>query len=117
YRAHEFDYAMKKSGCRALILSAGHKNNDYCATLRACAPEIDAADPGKLRFEGLPKLEIVIRLGADKTPGCSISTTSPLLRPRATAPRSRPSTRRCSSTIPSTSNSRREPPAPRRARR
>ena len=23
YRAHEFDYAMKKSGCRALILSTG----------------------------------------------------------------------------------------------
>jgi len=24
YRAHEFDYAIKKSGCRALILSPGH---------------------------------------------------------------------------------------------
>ena len=44
YRSHEFDYAMKKSGCRALILSPGHKNNDYFASLRTCAPEIDAAD-------------------------------------------------------------------------
>ena len=69
YRAHEFDYAMKKSGCRALILSAGHKNNDYFASLRTCAPEIDAAEPGKLRSERLPKLEFVIRLGADKSPG------------------------------------------------
>ena len=38
YRSHEFEYAMKKSGCRALILSPGHKNNDYFASLRACAP-------------------------------------------------------------------------------
>ena len=69
YRSHEFDYAMKKSGCRALILSTGHKNNDYFASLKTCAPEIDAAQPGKLRSNGLPQLEFVIRLGADKSPG------------------------------------------------
>src|SRR5580692_3640585 len=63
YRAHEFDYAIKKSGCRALILSPGHKNNDYFASLRTCAPEIDAAEPGQLQSKGLPKLEFVIRLG------------------------------------------------------
>ena len=32
YRSHEFDYAIKKSGCRALILSPGHRNNDYFAS-------------------------------------------------------------------------------------
>jgi fatty-acyl-CoA synthase len=69
YRSHEFDYAIKKSGCRALILSRGHKNNDYFDSLRTCAPEIDAAEPGKLRSERLPKLEFVIRLGADKSAG------------------------------------------------
>ncbi len=69
YRSHEFDYAMRKSGCRALILSRGHKNNDYFSSLRSVAPEIDAAIPGKLASKGLPKLEIVIRLGAEKTPG------------------------------------------------
>jgi fatty-acyl-CoA synthase len=69
YRAHEFDYAIKKSGCRALILSPGHKNNDYFASLRSSAPEIDAAKPGKLASKGLPKLEIVVRLGAETTPG------------------------------------------------
>jgi fatty-acyl-CoA synthase len=60
---------MKKSGCRALILSAGHKNNDYFASLCACAPEIAKAKPGKLSARGLPKLEIVVRLGADKSAG------------------------------------------------
>ena len=69
YRSHEFDYAIKKSSCRALILSPGHKNNDYFASLRTCAPEIDAAEPGKLQSKGLPKLEFVIRLGTDKSPG------------------------------------------------
>jgi fatty-acyl-CoA synthase len=69
YRAHEFEYAVRKSGCRALILSPGHKNNDYFATLRAVAPEIEQARPGELEAKGLPKLEIVIRLGAQKTPG------------------------------------------------
>src|ERR1700759_2462112 len=62
YRVHEFEYAMKKSGCRALILSPGHKNNDYFASLRTCAPEIDSALPGKLQSKGLPQLEFVIRL-------------------------------------------------------
>ena len=69
YRVHEFEYAMKKSGCRALILSSGHKNNDYFAALRACVPEIDAAQPGKLSSKGLPKLEIVVRLGTETSPG------------------------------------------------
>jgi fatty-acyl-CoA synthase len=69
YRAYEFDYAIKKSGCRALILSPGHKNNDYFASLRASAPEIDAAEPGRLRSRNLPALEFVIRLGTEKTPG------------------------------------------------
>ena len=69
YRSHEFDYAMRKSGCRALILSRGHKNNDYFSSLRSVAPEIDDAIPGMLASKGLPKLEIVIRLGAEKTPG------------------------------------------------
>ena len=69
YRSHEFDYAMRKSGCRALILSPGHKNNDYFASLRSVTPEIDPAIPGKLASKGLPKLEIVIRLGSEKSPG------------------------------------------------
>jgi len=68
YRSHEFDYAMRKSGCRALILSRGHKNNDYFSSLRSVAPEIDDAIPGKLASKGLPKLEIVIGSGPRKRP-------------------------------------------------
>ena len=42
YRSHEFEYAMNKVGCKALILSAGFRGNDYIASLRALAPELDA---------------------------------------------------------------------------
>jgi fatty-acyl-CoA synthase len=69
YRTHEFEYAMSKVGCRALILSAGFRGNDYIASLRALAPELDRAEAGRLRASRLPDLEIVIRLGADKTAG------------------------------------------------
>jgi len=69
YRVHEFDYAMNKVGCRALILSPDFKGNDYLASLRALAPELHGAAPGKLSAARLPQLEIVIRLGRDKTPG------------------------------------------------
>ena len=40
--------SMNKVGCRALILSAGFKGNDYIASLRALAPELDGATPGAL---------------------------------------------------------------------
>jgi len=69
YRVHEFEYAVRKSGCRALIMSPGHKNNDYFASLVACAPEIERAKPGALSAKRLPNLEIVVRLGAERTPG------------------------------------------------
>jgi fatty-acyl-CoA synthase len=69
YRVHEFEYAMNKVGCRALILSPGFKGNDYLASLRMLAPELDKAAPGSLRSARLPQLEIVIRLGTDKTAG------------------------------------------------
>jgi fatty-acyl-CoA synthase len=69
YRAHEFEYAMNKVGCKALILSAGFKGNDYLATLRALAPEIDGASPGRLMASRLPALKIVVRLGEEKSAG------------------------------------------------
>ncbi len=66
YRSHEAEYALNKVGCKALILSPGFKSNDYFASLRALAPEIDAAAPGALSAAGLPHLKTVIRLGARK---------------------------------------------------
>jgi fatty-acyl-CoA synthase len=69
YRSHEAEYALAKVGCKALILSPGFKSNDYFASLRALAPEIDSATPGALSATRLPQLRTVIRLGGEKTAG------------------------------------------------
>ena len=69
YRVHELEFALNKVGCKALILSPGFRGNDYFDSLRALAPELDAATPGALASSKLPDLKIVIRLGPDKTTG------------------------------------------------
>jgi len=69
YRTHELEYALAKVGCKALILSAGFRGNDYFASLRALAPELDAAPPGALAAARLPELQIIIRLGRERMPG------------------------------------------------
>ena len=69
---------MNKVGCRALILSPGFKGNDYFASLRALAPELDGAAPGRARRRP------GCRTGDRHPPGdrddrraCSTSPTSP----------------------------------------
>ena len=94
YRSHEFDYAIRKSGCRALILSPGHKNNDYFASLRSVAPEIDSAVPGRPRVrERCRSSRSSSGWARTRRRACSISTTSRGPRPRTSARRSPPSAR------------------------
>tara|TARA_B100001939_G_scaffold299965_1_gene275666 strand:- start:361 stop:2055 length:1695 start_codon:yes stop_codon:yes gene_type:complete len=69
YRRAELDYALNKVGCRALITADRFKSSDYISMLRDLAPELDRCAPGALRSERLPDLEIVIRLGQEKTHG------------------------------------------------
>jgi len=69
YRRAELEYAHNKVGCRALILAPSFKTSDYLVMLEDLAPEMAASRPGALQSAKLPRLEIVIRLGAGKTPG------------------------------------------------
>ena len=69
YRRSELEYALNKVGCRALILSPSFKSSDYLAMLADLAPELAHCEPGLLRSHRLPTLEIVIRLGAERSPG------------------------------------------------
>ena len=69
YRRSELEYALNKVGCRALILSPAFKSSDYLAMLADLAPELAHCEPGLLRSHRLPTLEIVIRLGAGRSPG------------------------------------------------
>ncbi len=70
YRTYELEYALNKVGCKGLVTAATFKSSDYLAMLAQLAPELDAAEPGKLSSDKLPHLRTVIRLGDDETPGC-----------------------------------------------
>ncbi len=69
YRRSELEYALNKVGCRALILSPAFKSSDYLGMLADLAPELSHCEPALLRAHALPTLEIVIRMGAERTPG------------------------------------------------
>ena len=69
YRRSELEYALGKVGCRALILSPSFKSSDYLAMVADLLPELAASEPGRLQAAAMPQLEIVIRLGQQRTPG------------------------------------------------
>ena len=69
YRLFELEYALNKSGCRAIVSAEQFKSSKYLEMLYALAPELNSCEPGKLRSEKLPALEIVIRMGAARSPG------------------------------------------------
>ncbi|NHR06558.1 AMP-binding protein [Chromobacterium haemolyticum] len=69
YRRSELEYALSKVGCRALILSPSFKSSDYLAMAADLLPELAVSEPGRLKSAAMPQLEIVIRLGQQRTPG------------------------------------------------
>ncbi|MDA0234924.1 MAG: AMP-binding protein [Proteobacteria bacterium] len=69
YRRSELEYALEKVGCRALILSPAFKTSNYLEMIADLAPELGHCEPGLLRSHRLPSLEMVIRMGAEKSPG------------------------------------------------
>ena len=69
YRLSELEYALQKTGCRALITVASFKTSDYVAMIRELAPEIDACEPGRLQAARLPQLEFVVTLGDEPPAG------------------------------------------------
>jgi fatty-acyl-CoA synthase len=69
YRRSELEYALNKVGCRALVLSPAFKTSNYLEMIADLAPELGHCEPGLLRSHRLPALEMVIRMGADTSPG------------------------------------------------
>jgi len=69
YRRSELEYALNKVGCRALVLSPAFKTSNYLEMIADLAPELGHCEPGLLRSHKLPSLEMVIRMGTDKSPG------------------------------------------------
>jgi len=69
YRVFELEYALNKSGCKAIVAAESFKSSRYLEMLQRLAPELDHCQPGQLRSEKLPALSTVIRMGEARTPG------------------------------------------------
>jgi fatty-acyl-CoA synthase len=69
YRVHELEYALRQSGCRALIVAPPYKTTDFAALLREICPELEDSAPGRLSAARLPQLRTVIALGAQSVGG------------------------------------------------
>ena len=61
YRTSELENALKKVGCKALIMARRYRSSDYVDMVRAIAPEIDGDATG-LQTAKLPQLKHVIVL-------------------------------------------------------
>jgi fatty-acyl-CoA synthase len=69
YRLNELEHALRKSGCKALVVAEQFKGSDYLGMLRTLAPELAASVPGSLNSRRLPDLRCVIHLGENSEPG------------------------------------------------
>jgi fatty-acyl-CoA synthase len=69
YQTVELRHALRKSGCKALVLASGFKSSNYFRSLREIAPELQDAQPGALQSNDLPDLRWVINIGGDNEPG------------------------------------------------
>ncbi len=69
YQSVELRHALRKSGCKALVLAPGFKSTNYFQSLRELAPELTDAGPAGLYSRQLPELRYVINLGPECQPG------------------------------------------------
>ena len=69
YRLAELEYALNASGCRAIVTAERLRTSDYIGMLRTLAPELENCAPGMLKSQRLPALQLVIRMGGERTPG------------------------------------------------
>jgi fatty-acyl-CoA synthase len=69
YRLTELEYALRKVGCRALLLAPSFKGGNYIDMIRALVAEPGAFQDGRLTSGAFPRLERLVQLGPDEVPG------------------------------------------------
>ena len=69
YRLFELEFALRKTGCKAVIAAEKFKSSEYLHMLNALLPEIASCEPGYLRASKLPDLTTIIRMGDTWSPG------------------------------------------------
>jgi len=76
YRLSELEYALRVSGCRAVVSAQEMKSSKYLEMLQTVRPQT-------------PGLEWIIRMGEGSTPENSPARSMPLLEPKPNGPRKR----------------------------
>jgi fatty-acyl-CoA synthase len=69
YRLQELEYTINAVEMRAIVIAPRFKTSDYEAMLRALAPELETAPPGRLIAEKLPSLRLAVLIGDVPKPG------------------------------------------------
>jgi fatty-acyl-CoA synthase len=69
YRLHEVEYALRQSGCSAVVISPQFRTSNYTQMLYDLCPELKDSKPGELKAAKLDNLRAVIRLGEERAPG------------------------------------------------
>jgi fatty-acyl-CoA synthase len=69
YRSHELEYALRKVGCRMLILASAFKSSDYLGMMRSLLPQAALTNGGRVASEAFPQLEVLVQLGSTPAPG------------------------------------------------
>ncbi len=69
YRLSELEYALRQSGCTAVVISPQFKTSNYTEMVNKLCPELKDAQPGQLQAAKFPELRAVIRLGQERAPG------------------------------------------------
>ena len=70
YRLSELEYALNKTGAKAIIAATRFKTSEYIRMLQELAPELATCPPGRLEAKRLPHLRTVIQLADGPAPGC-----------------------------------------------
>jgi len=69
YRSYELSYALKKVGCKALVMTPRFRSTDYVKMMHELAPELERDEIGALLAVGLPDLRCVILIGDERSKG------------------------------------------------
>ena len=69
YRLSELEYALRVSGCRAIVSAEQMKSSMYLQMLSTLVPELAHDAPGQLNSARLPALQWVIRMGGGHSAG------------------------------------------------
>ena len=69
YRVFELEYALNKVECRVLVTAESFKSSNYLDMLNELGSEIKSGDACALKLEKLPHLNMIIRMGSERTDG------------------------------------------------